>query len=307
MPHTPSGGGSMMPPVLPLPSVMMSMNAWRSNASAIARRSSGLLNGAGSGLISRLRPTLVGFISQIACGACSLICRSNGTVTPPKVMSSLPDTKVRIAVDMFLMIAILYPVKIRLPRFPVIRVFRQLDRFIRFVVDEFERAGPDRSLAHILGRYVARVDRRETGGKQRDKSRLRPLQYECHLVVAVGRHLVEVAVPGFTRVDAQLVTRAAEQQIPGAFDIGGGERFAVVPFDTLMQFEGQLAAALLVPCPTRRKIRHDRLHAVLLHLLVVHDQVVEHSHRRTHREDGGFLVDRHASGTVDRKRIELAA
>src|SRR5947208_1854123 len=34
----PSGGGSRMPPISPCPSVRMSMKAWRSRLSAIARR-----------------------------------------------------------------------------------------------------------------------------------------------------------------------------------------------------------------------------------------------------------------------------
>ena len=39
------------------------------------------------------------------------------------------------------------------------------------------------------------------------------------LVVAVGHDLVEVAVPGLARVDAQLLARLALQQVPGAFDV----------------------------------------------------------------------------------------
>ena len=42
MPQTPSGGGSIAPPISPCPSVMMSMNALRSRLSAIARRKCGV-------------------------------------------------------------------------------------------------------------------------------------------------------------------------------------------------------------------------------------------------------------------------
>src|SRR2546430_12123737 len=48
--------------------------------------------------------------------------------------------------------------------------------------------------------------------------------------------------------------------------ISGGERLTVMPFDALAQFEGQLAAALLVPRPARRELGLDRLQAVLLHM-----------------------------------------
>src|SRR5258705_9630419 len=58
----------MMPPTLPCPSVTMSMNALRSRLSAIARRSSELSKGGTSRLTSRLRATLPGASSQIACG-----------------------------------------------------------------------------------------------------------------------------------------------------------------------------------------------------------------------------------------------
>jgi hypothetical protein len=42
--------------------------------------------------------------------------------------------------------------------------------------------------------------------------------------------------------------RFAEQHVPGAFDVGGGERLAVVPFDALPQLEGE-PGVVLVPRP----------------------------------------------------------
>ena len=82
MPHTPSGGGSMTPPTSPWPSVMMSMNAWRSRLSAIARRSSGLSKGGAVGLTIIVRLTFVAVTSQIACGAWLLKSFKVGIVTP---------------------------------------------------------------------------------------------------------------------------------------------------------------------------------------------------------------------------------
>jgi len=74
---------------------------------------------------------------------------------------------------------------------------------------------------------------------------------EGSLKVAVGGHLFEVAVPGLARVEAKLLGRLAGQQIPGAFDVLGGERPTVVPFDIVAQRQGQLGP-LLVPGPASR-------------------------------------------------------
>ena len=83
-------------------------------------------------------------------------------------------------------------------------------------------------------------------GIGRQKGRLRPLETEGDLVIAVRGDLFEVAVPGFTRVEAQLLRLFALQQIPGAPYIRSGEGFPVMPFDALPQRKGQLGA-LLVP------------------------------------------------------------
>jgi hypothetical protein len=42
-------------------------------------------------------------------------------------------------------------------------------------------------------------------------------------------YLFEVAVPGFAPIEAELLDRPAGQQVPGAFDIPGGKRFALTP------------------------------------------------------------------------------
>src|SRR4051812_11580137 len=55
---------------------------------------------------------------------------------------------------------------------PIIGITRKLDRFVRFVRHELEGAGADRMLPHALRRHVAWINRRITGGKQRDKARL---------------------------------------------------------------------------------------------------------------------------------------
>ena len=170
-------------------------------------------------------------------------------------------------------------VEIRPVRLPVIGVARDLDVFLRLEVDEFERAGADRMLAHVARRDMARIDHREAAGEQHRKRRLRPLQMKSDLVVAVRADRREVVIAGLARIDAQLLGARFQIEIPGAFDVPGGERLAVVPFDAAAQLEGQIGA-LLVPRPPRRQIGNNRLQAVLSHMLVEHDQIVEHPHYR---------------------------
>ncbi len=132
--------------------------------------------------------------------------------------------------------------------FPVIRVAGDLDRLVGLEFDEFERAGADRFEPHIARRHMTGIDRRPARGQQGDEGRLRPLQVEGHLVIVIDADPFEVAVPGSTRVDPQLLSRGAGDHFPGAFDVLGGERLAVVPFDTLAQFEGQrLAVFVIIP------------------------------------------------------------
>ena len=101
-PHTPSGGGSMAPPISDLPSDRMSLNCLRSIVSAIALRISALSNGGLSRLMIRLVLTFVGSSSQIAFGAWALMSFSSEIVTSVgKVTSNLPAMKARIAVERF--------------------------------------------------------------------------------------------------------------------------------------------------------------------------------------------------------------
>ena len=130
-------------------------------------------------------------------------------------------------------------VEMRQALLEIIGVADQLDRFVGLELDEFERAGADRVGAHVGGRHMAGIDRRIAGGEQRQQRRLRPLQIEGDLEVAVGRDVVDELVPGLARVLAELLRRFAHQHVEGAFDVGRGERLAVVPFDALVQFEGQ--------------------------------------------------------------------
>ena len=99
MPQTPSGGGSIDPPIRPCPSLRISLNALRSSASTSARLMSGLSNGGSSRLMIRFVLTLVRRMTQSASGSCRLISRSNGTETSVGyVMSNVPDTNPSIRV-----------------------------------------------------------------------------------------------------------------------------------------------------------------------------------------------------------------
>src|ERR1700747_1279910 len=103
-------------------------------------------------------------------------------------------------------------------------------------------------LAHLLRRHVARIDRRISGGKERDQGRLRLPQMKCRLVVSVGGDPVELPVPRFARVDAELGSRLAEEHVPGALDVLCGKWLPVVPANALAQAEGQLCT-VLIPRP----------------------------------------------------------
>jgi hypothetical protein len=118
-------------------------------------------------------------------------------------------------------------VEIRPALLPVIRIARQRDPFVGLEFNEFERASADRMLTHLVQCYVAWINYRKAGGEQRDKRRLRSLQMEGNLIIAIGGHLLQIAVPGLARVEAKLFARLFGQQVPGAFDVLGGERLAV--------------------------------------------------------------------------------
>ena len=192
------------------------------------------------------------------------------------------------------------------PRLPVIRVARGLDHLVRPELDEFEGPCADRLGAHFPRRHMAWINRRPSGRQQRQECRLRPLQVEGGLVIAVRTDLFEVEVPGLARVHAQLFAAAAEQQFPGAFDVGGGKGLSVVPLDALPQFERQLLA-VLAPGPAFGEVGADRLRAVLRDLLVVHDQVVENAHARPQRRAGRLLVQRQARRVVEKRDLQNTA
>ena len=201
---------------------------------------------------------------------------------------------------------ILDAVEIGPARLPVIRVTGHPDVLVRLVLDEFERAGADRVLAHLRRRDMARIDRRLARGEQRDQIGLRPLQVKGDLVVAVGRDLLDVAIPRLARIDPELVGVDPAQPVPGAFDVGRGERLAVVPFDAAAQREGQLLA-VLAPAPFGRQIGNDRCEAVLWHMLVEDDEVVEDAHHRDPGGDRQFLVDRHRGRAGEIEHLQDAA
>src|SRR6516162_10138740 len=95
-------------------------------------------------------------------------------------------------------------------------------------------------------------------------------------------------------------------QVPGAFDVIGGKGLAVVPFDALMQPECQFGA-ILVPRPIGSQIRDDRVEAVLRHVLLVQDEIVEDAHHRDLGRIGRLFEDRHAGRTVPVVDFQYAA
>jgi hypothetical protein len=153
-------------------------------------------------------------------------------------------------------------------RLPIIGVADELDPLVRFELDEFERAGADRMLPHVARRDMAGIDRRVAGGDQCEDRRLRPLQDEGGFGGAVRGDFRDIVPPRFARIEAQPLGGPPGQEIPGAFDVGRGERLAVMPFDPLAQFEGQ-PGSLLVPRPALGQVGNDRIEAVLRHVLVV--------------------------------------
>src|ERR1700730_5399418 len=172
-------------------------------------------------------------------------------------MSTLPETNASAPVETFLMIWYSIPSR-WLALFPVIEVSCDLDRLVWLEFHEFERTGADRMRAHVARGHVARIDRGKAGGEQGDKGRLRPLQAERGLKIAVGGDLFEVPVPGLAGIDAQFFARLPGEEIPGAQHVLRGKGFAVVPFDPFAQSEGQVGL-VLVPGPLAGEVRHDRL------------------------------------------------
>ena len=79
-----------------------------------------------------------------------------------------------------------------------------------------------------------------------------------------------------------------------------------MPFDALAEIEGQFGA-VLAPRPARRELRHDRLLAVLAHMLVEEDKIIEHPHHRHDRRYAALFEDRHAGWAVAMKHPQDAA
>src|SRR5215468_1804827 len=132
----------MTPPTSPLPSLMMSINAWRSKLSAIARRRSELSKGGLSRLTSRLRLMPLGASSQIACGIWAF--RS----FEQRDLEGLRKSHVKLAGSerQYRRRRIFYDrifdaVEKRPILLPVIRISRHLNGLVRLEFDEFERAG----------------------------------------------------------------------------------------------------------------------------------------------------------------------
>ena len=133
-------------------------------------------------------------------------------------------------------------VEVGLALLPVVRVPRDLEALVRLELDELEGSGADRPGAHLRRRDVAGVHRRIARGEQREQRRLRPLEMDGRLQVAVGRDALDVAVPGGARVGAQLAFGLAHEKVECADDVLGGERLAVVPLHAFLQLEGQVLA-----------------------------------------------------------------
>ena len=92
------------------------------------------------------------------------------------------------------------------------------------------------------------------------------------------------------------------KQVPGAFDVCGGERLAVMPFDALAQREGQLGAVLAPWTSSVARSGTIDCRLFCAHVLVVHDEIIEHPHHRPHRAARRLLEDRHARRAVEMVR-----
>jgi len=84
---------------------------------------------------------------------------------------------------------------------------------------------------------MARIDRRPAGRQHRDKGRLRPLQAEGDLEIAVRGHLLEVAVPRLARVETQLFAALPVSRSQVHLTSAAVKGFSVMPFDALAAAE----------------------------------------------------------------------
>src|SRR5215472_16897731 len=158
MPHSPSGGGSIAPPIMPCPRYRVSMNDLRSRVSDIAR----LISGLSKGGLSR-------FDEEIS----RRVGRDNFADRLRYLVLHILDLWDRHPVDQVALAAdkgerarrqvlddrIFDAVEIGSPRLPVIRVAGHRNRLVWLEIDEFERAGADRVLPHFARRDVARIHR----------------------------------------------------------------------------------------------------------------------------------------------------
>ncbi len=162
--------------------------------------------------------------------------------------------------------------------------------------------------AHLRHRHVAGIDRRVARGEQRQDRGLRPLEVQHHLVIAVGRGALDIAVPGLARVapQPQRLGGLAGQHVEGADDVPGREGLAVMPLHALLQLEGEVLV-VGAPAPGPGEVGDDVLDAVLRLALVVEHQVVEQRHEGHHRRVGRLLVDRGARRVVAMVHAERAA
>jgi hypothetical protein len=109
-------------------------------------------------------------------------------------------------------------------------------------------------------------------------------------VIAVGRHLSEVVIPLLAWVLAELWAVLLCQHVPGTNHVLGRERFAVVPFDTGLQFERH-GGLVGIPRPALGKVGNDRVHAVARLVLLEHDEVIVDAHEWNERRDRRLFVD----------------
>ena len=195
----------------PRPGRSMSTKAWRSMLSAIARRNCGLSKG-GLSIVDQqvtidpfARFQLADRLRRLALDVFHQRHRQ-----PPngKVMSNLPAMKARLAVAEILDDRIFDAIEIRPPRLPVIRVAGHLNVLVGLVLDEFEGAGADRMLAHLVRRHMAGIDRRET--RPRSASERQAAVASNERSPPSRRSVVTSARlwnAGFARVDPQFLRR----------------------------------------------------------------------------------------------------
>jgi len=100
--------------------------------------------------------------------------------------------------------------------------------------------------AHVARGHVARIDRRIPAGERHEKGRLRPLQMEGDLVIAIGGDRFEVPIPGLAGINAELFARLPSQEVKGALDILGREGLGIVPSHPLAKWQCQVGP-ILVP------------------------------------------------------------